>query len=143
MKKQGFVLDNINEDLLHTADKYIKKVIINTRNTYLRKKLKLKNSGIIFLSVETLDEIPSEENNFIDKYCCYIKECDVSIPVENPQLAEALLSLTEKQRSVLLRHVVLKIPISKIALSMGISQRMAELHKQRALKNIKERMNIK
>ena len=62
MKKQGFVLDNINEDLLHTADKYIKKVIINTRNTYLRKKLKLKNSGIIFLSVETLDEIPSEEN---------------------------------------------------------------------------------
>lgn len=46
MKKQH--ITSINEEIIHIADKYIKKVIINTRNAYFKNKSQLNKQGIIF-----------------------------------------------------------------------------------------------
>ena len=66
----------------------------------------------------------------------------IKIPVLNPELADALRSLTEKQRLVLLKNVVLKIPMKQIALELGISISMVKKHKDKAIRVIKRRMSV-
>ena len=66
----------------------------------------------------------------------------VKIPVLNPELADALRSLTETQRLVLLKNVVLKIPMKQIALELGVSIGMVEKHKNNAIRIIKRRMSV-
>ena len=66
----------------------------------------------------------------------------INIPVLNPELAEALRSLTETQRLVLLKNVVLNIPMKQIALELGVSIGMVEKHKKNAMRAIKRRMSI-
>lgn len=55
---------------------------------------------------------------------------------------DALRSLTEKQRLVLLKNVVLKIPMKQIALELGISISMVKKHKDKAIRVIKRRMSV-
>ena len=66
----------------------------------------------------------------------------IKIPVLNPELADALRSLTEKQRLVLLKNVVLNVSLKQIALELGISIGMAEKHKNNAIRAIKRRMSV-
>lgn len=63
------------------------------------------------------------------------------IPVLNPELADALRSLTETQRLVLLKNVVLNVPMKQIALELGVSIGMVEKHKNNAIRAIKRRMS--
>ena len=74
--------------------------------------------------------------------CQMIDVQGINIPVLNPELAEALRSLTETQRLVLLKNVVLKIPMKQIALELGVSIGMVEKHKNNAIRIIKRRMSI-
>ena len=66
----------------------------------------------------------------------------VKIPILNPELADTPRSLTETQRLVLLKNVVLKIPMKQIALELGISIGMVEKHKNNAIRIIKRRMSV-
>lgn len=66
----------------------------------------------------------------------------IKIPVLNPELADALRSLTETQRLVLLKNVALKIPLKQIALELGVSIGMVEKHKKNAICAIKRRMSV-
>ena len=74
--------------------------------------------------------------------CQLIDVQGIKIPVLNPELADALRSLTETQRLVLLKNVVLNIPMKQIALELGVSIGMVEKHKKNAMRAIKRRMSI-
>ena len=73
--------------------------------------------------------------------CIYLRVKDVDIPVHNHELAKVLIDLTDKQRTVVLRNIVLGETLTEIAKDLGFSVSMARKLRNKALKNIKERMS--
>ena len=70
----------------------------------------------------------------------YIEVDGVRIPVLDPDLADALLSLTEVQRLILLKNVCLGILLKDIASDLHISERMVRKHKHNAIEAVKRMM---
>lgn len=141
MKQLALSTDDISDELLEYIDKYLKTVIINTKKKYCLKRARPQKKGITFLELEKCtDSLRYEDIGFERVACQYIDVQGIKFPVYDPDLAEALLILTEMQRIVLIRNVVLEIPMKQIALQLGISQRMVEKHKHNALQAVKRRL---
>jgi len=49
MEKRTYTITDINEDLIHYIDRYLKKVIINAKRRYYRYKTKKRNTGLYLL----------------------------------------------------------------------------------------------
>lgn len=81
-----------------------------------------------------------EDTGFEAVLCHYIEVNGIQIPVYDPDLATALLELTETQRSVLIQNVVLDITLKQIAHDLKISERMVRKHKHNAIKSLRRRM---
>lgn len=46
MEKRTYTITDINEDLIHYIDRYLKKVIINAKRRYYRYKNKKEKYGV-------------------------------------------------------------------------------------------------
>ena len=136
--KNNFSLEDITSELLDYVDKYLKTVISNTKRRYYRNKKRSLKYGIVFVELDKYAEDLHYDDPGIEQALCQW----IKIPVLNPELADALRSLTEKQRLVLLKNVVLKIPMKQIALELGISISMVKKHKDKAIRVIKRRMSV-
>ncbi len=135
-------IDDIDAGLLNYIDKYFKTVIINCKKRYYGKFSRLQKRGIVFVELEKYAEnLRYDEAGFEKVICQYIDVQGIKIPVYNPELAEALLSLSETQRLVLIRNVVFDIPMKQIAFELGISKRMVEKHKHNALQAVRRMLN--
>lgn len=142
MDKQLFSVSDISDDLIQYTDMYMKKVIINAKRHYYREKSKIQKHGIVFVDLETFAEnLGYEDIGFEKVLCQYIEVKGIQVPVHNPDLAIALLALTEIQRSVLIQNVVLDITLKQIAYDLKISERMVRKHKHNAIESIRRRMN--
>lgn len=92
--------------------------------------------------METFAENLGYEDTGYEKVLCqYIEVKGVQVPVHNPDLAIALLTLTEIQRTVLIQNIVLDITLKQIACDLKISERMVRKHKHNAIESIRRRMN--
>ena len=132
--KTDFSLENITSELLDYVDKYLKTVISNTKRRYY---------GIVFVELDKYAEDLHYDDPGLEKALCQLIDVQgIKIPVLNPELADALRSLTETQRLVLLKNVALKIPLKQIALELGVSIGMVEKHKKNAICAIKRRMSV-
>ena len=141
--KNNFSLEDITSELLDYVDKYLKTVISNTKRRYYRNKKRPRKYGIVFVELDKYAEDLHYDDPELEKVLCqWIDMQGIKIPVLNPELADALRSLTEKQRLVLLKNVVLKIPMKQIALELGISISMVKKHKDKAIRVIKRRMSV-
>ena len=141
--KNNFSLEDITSELLGYVDKYLKTVISNTKRRYYRNKKRSLKYGIVFVELDKYAEDLHYDDPGIEQALCqWIDMQGIKIPVLNPELADALRSLTEKQRLVLLKNVVLKIPMKQIALELGISISMVKKHKDKAIRVIKRRMSV-
>lgn len=141
--KTDFSLEDISEELLDYVDKYLKTVISNAKRRYYRKTKRPRKYGIVFVELDKYaEDLHYDEPGFEQALCQLIDVQGVKIPVLNPELADALRSLTETQRLVLLKNVVLKIPMKQIALELGVSIGMVEKHKNNAIRIIKRRMSV-
>ena len=141
--KTDFSLEDISEELLDYVDKYLKTVISNAKRRYYRKTKRPRKYGILFLHPDKYaEDLHYDEPGFEQALCQLIDVQGVKIPILNPELADTLRSLTETQRLVLLKNVVLKIPMKQIALELGISIGMVEKHKNNAIRIIKRRMSV-
>jgi DNA-directed RNA polymerase specialized sigma24 family protein len=141
--KTDFSLEDISEELLDYVDKYLKTVISNAKRRYYRKTKRPRKYGIVFVELDKYaEDLHYDEPGFEQALCQLIYVQGVKIPVLNPELADALRSLTETQRLVLLKNVVLKIPMKQIALELGVSIGMVEKHKNNAIRIIKRRMSV-
>lgn len=119
-----------NEELEY-IDHYIKKTISNVKRSYYQNLKKQKDKRDI-----SLDEVANDQEYAImmdDPPADIFILRDCQIPICDPSICEALKSLTDRQRSVLLQNVVLQIPIREIADELGISIRVTGEHKQRAI----------
>ena len=141
--KTDFSLEDISEELLDYVDKYLKTVISNAKRRYYRKTKRPRKYGIVFVELDKYaEDLHYDEPGFEQALCQMIDVQGVKIPILNPELADTLRSLTETQRLVLLKNVVLKIPMKQIALELGISIGMVEKHKNNAIRIIKRRMSV-
>ena len=133
---------DITIELRHYIDKYLKTVIINVKKRFYRKASYLKKYGIVFVELDKYsDNIRYDEPGFNKVSCQFIKVDNYRIPVYNEDLAEALISLTDIQRLILIKNVVLEIPLSSLSKELKISKRMIEKHKHNAIQFIKRRMS--
>lgn len=140
--KTDFSLEDISDELLHYVDKYLKTVINNTKRRYYRNRGRSRKHGIIFVELDKYaEDLHYDDPGFEQVLCQLIDVQGIKIPVLNPELADALRSLTETQRLVLLKNVVLNVPMKQIALELGVSIGMVEKHKNNAIRAIKRRMS--
>ena len=136
--KTDFSFEDISEELLD-----LKTVISNAKRRYYRKTKRPRKYGIVFVELDKYaEDLHYDEPGFEQALCQLIDVQGVKIPILNPELADTLRSLTETQRLVLLKNVVLKIPMKQIALELGISIGMVEKHKNNAIRIIKRRMSV-
>lgn len=142
MGKSTLVLkEDINDELIDYIDKYIKTVIINTKRRYYKNQKREEKYGVVLVELEKFEEnLFYEEPGYNDVVYDYIVVDGINIPVYNPCLYEALSALTNLQRTVLIKNIVLDLPLKDIAHMLGISKRMAEKHKHNALKSVRKKM---
>lgn len=87
MEKRTYTLTDINEDLIHYVDRYLKKVIINAKRRYYRCRNKKEKYGIIFVDLDSFEEeLGYEDNNYDAVICRYIEVKGRQIPVYEPKL---------------------------------------------------------
>ncbi len=141
MKKRVFTLYDINEEIIKSADSYLRTVIINRKRYYIRNKTKLLRHGI------TLFELDKYESNlsYYDKHFESIEAITFYIrgnyiPIHIQEIAEALNDLNEIQLQVLMQTAVLKIPIEVIAKELGVSKRMVNIYKRKAIEKVRKRL---
>ena len=140
--KTDFSFEDITSELLDYVDKYLKTVISNAKRRYYRKTKRPRKYGIVFVELDKYaEDLHYDDPGFEQVLCQLIDVQGIKIPVLNPELADALRSLTETQRLVLLKNVVLNIPMKQIALELGVSIGMVEKHKNNAIRAIKRRMS--
>lgn len=62
------------------------------------------------------------------------------IIIENSRMAECLNKLTDRERDAILRNVVLKTPLQKIAFDIGVSERMVKYYKKSARNKMRKEL---
>lgn len=141
MDRLTFSIEDIDKYLLDYADKYLKKVIINAKRHYYRRQSQKDKYGIVFFDLDSFsEELGYEDQGYESALCRYIEVNGIRIPVLDPDLADALLSLTEVQRLVLLKNVCLEVTMREIARELHISERMVRKYKHNAIEAIRRRM---
>lgn len=136
-----FSLSDIHIDVVDTADKYMKAVLINAKNRYYKMLRKLERNGVTIFELEKYEtNLACEETGFalIDNEKFFVGS--ETITLEKSELTEALMTLTPTQLDILLKTVLLKIPQEEIAAQYDVSKRMIQKHKRTALDKLKRRL---
>lgn len=136
-----FTLSDIRTEVVDTADRYMKAVLINKKNRYFRVLRKLERNGITIFELEKYESnLEYEEKGFnaIDSETFVVgKE---TITLEKSELTEALHTLTPIQLDILLKSILLEMPQEALANEFGISKRMVRKHKHNALEKMRRRL---
>ena len=136
-----FTLSDIRIEVIETADRYMKAVLINTKNRYFRILRKMDRDGTTVLELEKYESnLAYEESGFakIDSECFLVG--GETITMERSDLTDALLTLTPIQLDVLLKSILLERSQEEIAVEYGISTRMVRKHKHIALQKLRRRL---
>lgn len=139
MKNGKYTAEDIDEKVLRYVDAYIKQTLRYTKVDYIKESsnerkytdlLKKRNDGFLKL-------VDAESDRYIYEK---IQIDDYIIEFESETVFREIMRLTEKQREVLLKNVVLGIPMEEIARQMGIRENKVYKHKKNALLALAERM---
>lgn len=136
-----FTLSDIRIEVIETADRYMKAVLINAKNRYFRLLRKIDRDGITVFELEKYESnLAYEESGFakIDSECFLIG--GETITMERSDLTDALLTLTPIQLDVLLKSILLERSQEEIATEYGITTRMVRKHKHIALQKLRRRL---
>lgn len=142
MAEKRYTLEDVNEEILNHTDRYLKRTMINAKNSYYRK-ISIKDKKITIINIENIQDILADNDDLFDDLLCEVFLVkNIKIRIFDNALSKALSNITDRQRNVLLLNVALDIPLSKVAHSFGISLRAVEKHKQKALEKIRKEMKI-
>ena len=136
-----FSLSDIRIEVIETADKYMKAVLINTKKRYFRILRKMERNGMTVFELEKYEaNLSYEESGFakIDNECFVIGE--ETIIMDRSELTEALRFLTPIQLEILLKSVLLEKTQEELAAEHGITKRMVRKHKHIALEKLRRRL---
>lgn len=136
-----FILSDIHIGVIETADRYMKAVLINTKNRYFRVLRKTDRNGIAIFKLEKYESnLAYEESGFdeVDSERFWVG--GELITIKKSELTDALQSLTPLQLDVLLQSVLLDKSQEEIAAEYGITKRMVRKHKHTALEKLRRRL---
>ena len=132
MKNGKCTLKNIDDRIIRYFDAYIKQTLKYTKIHFIKQQSKKREYDDLLKEKKFGDE--SEDKPDYDRYTfAEIKVGDYVIEFESEDLFNQIMSLTDKQREVLLKSVVLDIPMKIIANEMGIGENKVYKHKKNAL----------
>ena len=121
MNDNPFIISDIRIEVVDTADRYMKAVLINKKKRYFRVLRKHERNGITFYELEKLESnLASEENGYnkIDSECFTVGKDSISL--EKSELTEALHTLSPIQLDILLKTVLLEQSQESLAYEYGI-----------------------
>ena len=139
MKNEKYTLGDIDDRIIRYFDAYIKQTLKYTKIDFIKQHSKNRE----YEDLLTERKLRSETEGILecDRYILgEIKVGDCMVGFESENLFNHIMCLTDKQREVLLKNVVLDIPMEKIAKQMGIGENKVYKHKKRALSTLAERV---
>lgn len=127
MREIKFELGEITDDVIIYVDKYIKLLMSNVKYSFLEKFNAEQKLICNYIQIKENDIRFSYQDAGIEKILSdiYVVE-STEIIIKNSRMAECLNNLTYREREVILRNVVLKTPLKKIAFDIGVSERMVK-----------------
>ncbi len=144
MKWIKLFIEDITLEHIEFCDKYIKRTLINTRNSFYRPAMRFSKLNIVIFGLDVVEEeLVCEEDGYEEVSTVRIEVNGISIPVHNPDFADVLMEMPENLRTVILRHEILNHKLKDIAKDLGVSVTMAGKYRDKALEFIKERMRDK
>ena len=141
MFDKPFTLSDIRIEVIDTADRYMKAVLINTKNRYFRVLRKHDRNGITVFELEKYESnLAYEEIGFrmVDSEHFMVGKEKVSL--EKSELTEALHTLSPIQLDIVLKTILLEQSQESLATEYGISKRMVRKHKHNALEKLRRRL---
>lgn len=127
----------LTDEQLQYIDSYLKKSISNTKRKYYRETGKEKKYGITLVDIAEYENSTALSESGTDDDSSYFVVKGERIPISDPDLYEAILHLTLKQRNVILQNIALQIPLKEIAGELGVTERAAQKQKHNAIKALK------
>ena len=135
-----FSVEDINDELLHSIDRFFKATIRNAMSDYCRKKYTEQAKKNRTLPLEECENLLFEEDEYADVDFAMLHLNGYYLHIRNHSLAEGLRELTHSQRTVLLHYVLSDKSMREIAEELQIGERTARLHKQNAIRKLKRRL---
>lgn len=142
MREIKFELGEITDDVIIYVDKYIKLLMSNVKYSFLEKYNAEQKLICNYIQIKENDIRLSYQDAGIEKILSdiYVVE-STEIIIKNSRMAECLNNLTYREREVILRNVVLKTPLKKIAFDIGVSERMVKYYKKSALNKMRKELD--
>ena len=141
MLDNPFTLADIRFELIDSADKYMKAVLINTKKRYFRVLRKRERNGITVFELEKYESnLAYEEAGFSEIDSEHFIVGRETISLEKSELTEALHTLKPIQLDILLKTILLGVSQEDLAIEYGVSKRMVRKHKHNALEKLRRRL---
>lgn len=139
MGKNEFELGEITDDVIIYVDKYIKLLMSNIKYSFLEKYNSERKIICSYIQIKENDLRFSYQDAGIEKILSdiYVVE-DTEITIKNSNVSECLDKLSNREREVILRNIVLNTPLKKIAFDIGVSERMVKYYKKSALNKMRK-----
>ena len=142
MGKEKFSLEEVNDDVIVYVDKYLKLLMSNVKYSFLEKYNDSERPIYNCVYLKENDIRFSYCDQKIEKILCNTFSVeDTEIAVNNDALSDCLNSLSNREREIVLRSVVLKTSLKEIAADMSISERMVKYCKKKALDKMRKGMS--
>ena len=139
MKKEKYKLEDIDFRIVEYFDAYIKQTLKYTKIDFIKQISDKRNHDDLLKELKHKDGETADSQN--DRYIFGEVRLDNYINgFESEILFKQIMHLTEKQREVLLKNVVLDIPMEKIAQQMKIQENKVYKHKKNALSALAKRI---
>ena len=128
------------QTIQHQFDCFCKKILREEKIDYQRKLISLNDKEILFseMTQKQIDELSATDTYPSDKTRFLVKEFEVLI--ENDLLAEALSSLPETSRDIVLLSYFLEISDTDIAEMLNMVRRTVQYRRTSSLSKMKKHM---
>ena len=128
------------QTIQHQFDCFCKKILREEKIDYQRKLISLNDKEILFseMTQKQIDELSATDTYPSDKTRFLVKEFEVRI--ENDLLAEALSSLPETSRDIVLLSYFLEISDTDIAEMLNMVRRTVQYRRTSSLSKMKKHM---
>ena len=142
MGKEIFSFEEVNDAVIVYVDKYLKLLMSNVKYSFLEKYNNSERPIYNCVYLKENDIRFSYCDQKIEKILCNTFSVeDMEITVNDDALSDCLNNLSNREREIVLRNVVLRTPLKEIAADMGLSERMVKYCKKKALEKMKKGMS--
>ena len=124
----------------HAFDCYCKKILKNEAYNIQKEYARLREKEISFdeLSEKEQETLSVSDEYFAEEYVFDV--LDSKIPVRNEHLANALQSLSERKRDIIILSYFLDMTDKEIAVKLNMVRKTVQYHRTKSLQELRKRL---